>query len=271
MAEPRGKRSPVSDKALFWREFLILLGAGTLGVVAVIPYQFTLLGGVPEETPVSFPVLLLLSILQNMVLLALAIGVGLFCARRVGLGAPILEGWLRGERVGERVRAIVSPSILLGLGAGLIIILLEMAIFAGRLPTNLQAVEEPPPWQGFLASFYGGIGEEILLRLFLVSLLAWLLSRVWKDAEGKPTVGGMWVVIIVASVLFGLGHLPTTAQLTPLTPLIIARAIVLNGIAGLAFGYLYWKRGLESAMLAHFSTDILLHVILVMLLPLVTW
>jgi len=158
----------------------------------------------------------------------------------------------------------------LGLGVGLIIILLDVAVFASYLPASFQEVGRPSPWQGLLASFYGGIDEEILLRLFLVSLLAWLLSRVWKGREGKPTVGGMWLVIIVASVLFGLGHLPATSQLTPLTPLIILRAIVLNGVAGLAFGYLYWKRGLESAMLAHFSTDILLHVILVMLLPLVT-
>ena len=40
--------------------------------------------------------------------------------------------------------------------------------------------------------------------------------------------------------------------------LMIARAIILNGLAGLAFGYLYWTRGLESAMLAHFSEDMIL-------------
>ncbi len=265
MAELTPKRSRVSEKVPFWREFFILLGAGTLGVVAVIPYQFTLLRGLPEEIPIPFPVLLLLGVLQNIVLLALAIGVGLFCARRVGLGAPILEGWLRGEEVGKRGKDILLPSILLGVGAGLIIILSDVAIFAPHLPSALQEVERPSPWQGFLASFYGGIDEEILLRLFMVSLLAWLLSRVWKGREGKPTAGGMWLVIIVASVLFGLGHLPATRQLTPLTPLIVARAVVLNGVAGLAFGYLYWKRGLESAMVAHFSTDILLHVILVFL------
>jgi hypothetical protein len=263
MAELTTKRSPLSERALFWREFFILLGAGTLGVMAVIPYQFTLLGGLPEEMPIPFPVLLLLAILQNMVLFALAIGVGLPCAHKIGLGAPILEGWLRGERVGDRGRAMLLPSIFLGFGAGATIILLEMAIFAPYLPAAFQGVVQPSPWQGFLASFYGGIDEEILLRLFMVSLLAWLISRVWRDRESKPTAGGMWLVIIATSVLFGLGHLPTTAQLTTLTPLIITRAILLNGVAGLAFGYLYWKRGLESAMLAHFSADILLHVILV--------
>jgi membrane protease YdiL (CAAX protease family) len=36
----------------------------------------------------------------------------------------------------------------------------------------------------------------------------------------------------------------------------------LNGLAGVAFGWLYWKRGLESAIVAHFSADIILHVLL---------
>ena len=35
----------------------------------------------------------------------------------------------------------------------------------------------------------------------------------------------------------------------------------MNDLAGLAFGWLYWKRGLESAMLAHFSADMTVHVI----------
>jgi len=51
------------------------------------------------------------------------------------------------------------------------------------------------------------------------------------------------------------------AQLGPLTPQLIAAVLFLNGIAALPFGYLYWSRGLEAAMLAHFSADLVLHVI----------
>jgi len=51
------------------------------------------------------------------------------------------------------------------------------------------------------------------------------------------------------------------AQLTPLTPFLVTTVILLNAVAALGFGYLYWKRGLESAMLAHFSADIVLHVV----------
>lgn len=46
----------------------------------------------------------------------------------------------------------------------------------------------------------------------------------------------------------------------PITPLFIVAVISLNAIAALGFGYLFWKRGIEAAMLAHFSANIILHV-----------
>ena len=81
-------------------------------------------------------------------------------------------------------------------------------------------------------------------------------------AAGKSADFMLWFAIVLSAVLFGLGHLPVTASLVALTPLIVTRAIVLNGIGGIAFGWLYWRKGLESAMIAHFSTDIILYVVL---------
>ena len=40
----------------------------------------------------------------------------------------------------------------------------------------------------------------------------------------------------------------------------VARTVLLNAVAGVVFGWLYWKRGLEMAMLAHFGGDLVLHV-----------
>jgi len=125
----------------------------------------------------------------------------------------------------------------------------------------------PPFWMGFLASFYGGIGEEILLRLFFMTLLVWLFSKLIKSNENILTNDViMWSSIIISTVLFGLGHLPITKSLTPLTSLVIIRALVLNGVGGILFGWLYWKKGLETAMIAHFSTDLVLHTLLPFLL-----
>jgi membrane protease YdiL (CAAX protease family) len=104
------------------------------------------------------------------------------------------------------------------------------------------------------------------MRLFLLSLVAWLLGKWWKIPEERPTSGAFWTAIILVAVLFGLGHLPATSAMTPLTQLLVVRALVLNGIAGIAFGYLYWKRGLEAAMLAHMSTHLVMQIPGVMLL-----
>jgi membrane protease YdiL (CAAX protease family) len=34
-----------------------------------------------------------------------------------------------------------------------------------------------------------------------------------------------------------------------------------NGLAGVVFGWLYWRRGLLAAMVAHLTFDLVLHVI----------
>jgi hypothetical protein len=67
------------------------------------------------------------------------------------------------------------------------------------------------------------------------------------------------LVYTTPASLQSMNRLPATAALAQLTPLLIWRAILLNGIVGVAAGYLYFRYGLEAAMLAHFTADIVLH------------
>ena len=120
---------------------------------------------------------------------------------------------------------------------------------------------QTPVWQRFLASFYGGITEEIIMRLFLMSSLVWIGLKFSKRTENPHPIF-VWIAIILAAVIFGLGHLPVTATLTELTPIVITRGILLNGIGGIIFGWLFWKKGLEAAIIAHFTTDIMILIIL---------
>jgi len=254
----------VTKKPFNWREFLILWAAGVWGVIAVLPYTLTLQAPLIEQMPtlpMPLAVVIVVQIVQNAVLVAIAVGLGLLLATRIGLGAPLLEARLAGEAVGQRLRALLVPSVLAGAAAGIAIIVLDLLVFASGMPAATLTGEHPPAWQGFLASFYGGITEELLMRLFLMSLLAWLLGLVWRGAPGRPAAGAFWTANLGAAILFGLGHLPATAALVPLTSFVVLRAIVLNGIGGVVFGHLYWRRGLEAAMLAHFSADIVLHVL----------
>ena len=255
-----------------WKVFGILWVAAILATVAVLPYALEMQSSAIDLTKLGLPlpVIITLQILQNAILCAIAIFAGLFFAGRVGLGTPILDAATWGETVGDRIRAILPLSIILGILSTLIVLGLEFFYFQPAMikelgntaaALNLQT-SQPAAWKGFLASFYGGIAEEIQLRLFMMSLLAWLGKFISKTSNGKPTRIIFWSANILAAVLFGLGHLPATALLVPITPLIISRAVVLNGLIGIVCGWLYWKRGLESAMISHFSADIVLHVLL---------
>src|SRR5205085_9050361 len=105
--------------------------------------------------------------------------------------------------------------------------------------------------------FYGGIAEEVQLRLFFVTLLAWGLCLL---SGGQRQRWHLVLAVVLAAVAFGAGHLPAAAKVWPLDAVVIARTLLLNGIAGLVFGWFYVRHGLESAMLSHFCADLVLHV-----------
>ncbi|MGP1667480.1 MAG: CPBP family glutamic-type intramembrane protease [Rhodanobacter sp.] len=60
-------------------------------------------------------------------------------------------------------------------------------------------------WRGVLASFYGGVVEEIPCRLLLVSAFAWLLTRCNRRIS-RPWM--FLLAIALAAALFGVAHLP---------------------------------------------------------------
>jgi branched-subunit amino acid transport protein len=111
----------------FWSQFAILLAAALLGGLAIIPYSARLLTS-SQRKPFKFPLptLLLLSFLQTAVLSALAIGVGLWAAHAVGLGAPYIEAGLAGTGSKQAVVQILLPAIGLGVLGGAVLLLLDL-------------------------------------------------------------------------------------------------------------------------------------------------
>jgi membrane protease YdiL (CAAX protease family) len=98
-----------------------------------------------------------------------------------------------------------------------------------------------------------------------MTFLVWLTSKIrkiGKKEDGTPTNTGIWIAIIISSVIFGLGHLGITDAMTTITPALVIRAVLLNSAGSVIFSLLYWKRGLESAMIAHASADVVLHILI---------
>ena len=237
-------------KASLARTGAVLWVAGVVGACLVLPYTLELEGSVLQASALrsglSVASLIAISVAQAAILLAVATFAGLWAARKIGL------------HVGAVGRG-VALAIGLGVACGVVLVLLDQTVFPPLVP-RANATANPAIWKGLLASFYGGIDEELLLRLGLLSLLALALQRL-SSAGDELRPGPFWAANILAALVFGLGHLPATAAIVPLTPIVVARALVLNGLAGIVFGWLYWRRGLQRAMLGHFSTDIVLHVL----------
>ena len=72
-----------------------------------------------QNLPVHLYVLLTGQIIQNTILFAFAIFIALFLAKKVGLGLPVLEGWLEDREVKSYLKSILRIYIGLGILAGI--------------------------------------------------------------------------------------------------------------------------------------------------------
>jgi membrane protease YdiL (CAAX protease family) len=242
-----------------WRIFFILLTLCLLSVLAVFPYILTLQGDLLEMAGIPLPTLFLVQFFQSAILFSIAIFIGLKLAIKVNYHLPLLEALVSKGNYKKILKDILPISVTLGIVTAILIFTVDYLFTLQNVGITTHE-SLAPVWQKLLASFYGGITEEVIMRLFLMTLLTFIGMKLLK--QKVPGKGVVITSIILAAVIFGLGHLPITAALTQITPLIITRAIILNGIGGVIFGYLYWKKGLESAMIAHFTTDIILLTVL---------
>jgi membrane protease YdiL (CAAX protease family) len=246
------------------RLFALLLGAGLAGVAAILPFAFELIRFLPAEATAGrempLGAIVALALVQNGLLLALAILAGLVAAERAGFEMPLLRAWTSGTPAPPAM-PIVAVGLAVGLATGVAMVAIEALAFLDRLPEAMTSIFAVPLWKRLLGGVvYGGITEELLMRLCLVSLFSVLFGRWWRTPQGRPTSGAIGAAIFVVALLFGLGHLPATSAIAPLTPILVARALVLNGVAGLTLGWIYWRRGLEAAMIAHAAVHLVLQV-----------
>ena len=212
-----------------WRQFFVLWIASVLGYIASIPYFKATLFSVGT--------------VQFVLMFGVMTFIGLYLARRLALD---IFSWEKKVPL----PSVFTTSLVLGVFVGIAIIILN---FIFSLFGAGPSIEYAPTWQSFLVSFFGGISEEVMLRLFFVTLIAWVLFQTTKKKN-------MWPAISIVALLFALAHLPlNTAE--AISFLAVVRQMITSGLAGMVFGWLYWKKGLESAMLAHFTTDIVLFVI----------
>jgi membrane protease YdiL (CAAX protease family) len=208
----------------------------------------------PEARDLPLPIVAFSVVLgvQMTVLYGLIALGGLRLARRCGIEpTPFLSGF---GQTSDAVRRFVV-AFAAGLALGVLLVTSVVAIqrlAPGTLPRSLH-----PPSAGaaLVASIAGSIGEEILFRLFLFSLLLWLLPRRrW----------GIGLSVAISSLAFSAAHSPgfvfLYGGLTNVPFVSWVWLVGLNGLMGAAFAVAYLRAGIAAAILAHFGTDLVWHV-----------
>ena len=236
---------------------IILFLLGLIGVLSILTMDIPL----PEETKkmllnqFSPGQIKLLPLISPTTLLIVTVIIGVLLHKKVHLEVPIIEGIVRKERSGS-LSSILKYGIVGGLIAGSLVSLVSL-IFYPVLPEEFIAFGEK--LQPSLAArfLYGGFTEEIIMRFGLMTLIVWVLYKIVRKANAAI----YWTGIMVAALLFAVGHFPMAFQAVDQpSALLITYLLIGNVIGGIIFGWLYWKKGLESAFLAHICA----HVVIVM-------
>ena len=244
------------------RLFVILWLTGFAGALSLLLIDLEALIKilpVPPETEIS-PWLRLVTPIQPAVILAVAVWVGVALAAKVGLSSPVAEAIASRGDWASALKPQIIPGIVGGLAGGTSLVLIAAATKPFLSPETLGRLAAygnilPIPAR----LLYGGIFEELLLRWGLMTLLVWVALRLFQKKRDKPTSAVFVAAILISSLVFAIGHLPVAYMLFPdMTFALLLFAIFGNAAFGLIGGYLYWKKGLESAIIAHALTHVVM-------------
>jgi hypothetical protein len=245
-------------RARFLRVWLVAI-AGVAALALQAP-PAALLERAPELATVPPGALRLLLLVNPLLLATIGALIGAAVAHRVQLGSRLAGTWpIGGDRAGSRW-------VARGVAAGLLVSATLVGLDWLSRPMLGEAVsrqlEAPSGATGtIIAILYGGVAEEVMMRWGVMSAVLYVVAAAWRGFARPPSGASppgalAWVAIGIAALVFAAGHLPALAAMLEPTPALVARTLVLNAIAGLAYGWLFLTRGLEAAMLAHGTTHV---------------
>lgn len=231
------------------------LSLAALGIVALLSL---LLAPMEMLKPASLDIAPLvfrsLMLVNPFFLIVAAVGIGTWLAPSVGLDAPLVRALLAGKGAGTVLRKQLLPALIVGLVTAFVLYAYSV-ITTPWFATATKLPDVPMPLATKL--LYGGVVEELLTRWGIMTLFVWGGWRLLRRPDPVPPA--IYVAgATCAALLFAAGHLPLLYLMMPLPPIsLIVAVIVGNSLPGFLFGMLFWRRGLEAAMIAHASAHLL--------------
>lgn len=250
------KKNQTLKKALVFAACLIPVGAiggYFTGKYAIASYSEEVRQTILSQVG-SVQMLAVIAMIQSALYAFVCGLIGYLAATKIGLMKPVC---IRKQEV--------LPALGVMLLSG-VVMALDYWTFGAAIP-KVQALYEDgilyKSADNWLASvFYGGVIEEVMLRLCVMSVLALLIWKLFFRSRKEMPVSVIIAANILSALLFAAGHLPTAMNMFgALTPMVVFRTIFLNGIMGMAFGWLYRKYGIQYAMIGHAGTHIISKII----------
>lgn len=220
------------------KQFLVIWICCIIGAVALVPYLYYL-NIIPEISPL----LIAFAFSQSTIIYGIVCFLSYLLVRRVDLQPFIFENPLR---------RIFFPGILWGIVLGFVIIGLEISVF--QLPVTWHL----PFWPGIFPALYEALSEEVFSRLFALTLIYFLVCKIFRNHEKyRPLL--VWSSIIAAALLYAL--MPALVQFDATHSVFeMSRIFVPYTIGGIVFGWLYCTKGFWTAVTAHFTTNLIMDV-----------
>ncbi len=244
-----------------WKFLLFVLCSGLIGgycIAFYLPdmYSQEMLQQLQEQGMTAEALALSAAVQYGILYGVILAAIGLIISRKVGLWKEIRFD-----------KNAVAPTAIIALISALCLFPGDKLIFGpfSRWVNDVYTVSPGVPKiiSGLLV---GGVIEEVMMRLFFMSLLVLILSKLFCKKEKEIPAWAYAAANIVSALLFAAGHLPGTMAMTTLTPLLLFRCFLFNGGLGLCFGYLYRKHGIVYAMAAHGAAHLISDLLMILFL-----
>jgi hypothetical protein len=262
LTAPLGPPEPEPARRRFpWRYAAALAVASVVGCVLVVPFSAAILKQMKNQPQIVLdlmPVIMVIQVGIESVLSFAMIALGLGLGWSLGLVWPPLDG---ADATTDRVKRMRS-ALVFATTAGIFLgaLFIAQAQLMEGAGENKIDVKLPPWWSCLIASFGAGIREEVWLRLGLMTFFAWVITKL--ERRSAPSAWAVWTGNVLASLAFGAMHLPQAFGLFGGKPAIVAFVMIGNGVPGVVFGWLFWRKGLIAAMVSHTAFDVVIKVII---------
>ncbi len=177
------------------------------------------------------------------------------CALGVAAGPRV--GAAFASPTGEQLARSVIVGVPVALALVVVDVLATLVAYGDVSRTGLQNFManfglDPRFTTGYLVAAVGaGFVEELVFRLVLLTAIAWVIVRITGRRRAS-----LVAATLTSALLFGAAH-----GFTPL-------ALAFHVPSGLAYGSIYARRGIESAILTHVSVNVGIYMLATAVAPL---